>query len=499
MSAPRSPSGEAPAPQQGPPWPLIAVVATVLVVRLIVGAEVHLTEDEAYYRLWSMAPALGYYDHPPMIAWWIWLGRQLAGDTALGMRLVPILAGAATTLLVFDLARTAGAGRRAATTAAVWFNAMPLVGVGGLLAVPDAPASFFWTASLCCAVRAARRSSASWWIGAGAAAGLACFSKYSGLFLAPGMLLWLALSPGGRTQLGKPGPWIGAAVALLVFSRNVVWNAHHHWLTFAKQFGRVAPTHFAPWHLPEFLGEQFLLLNPLIAVVLVVGFASRRQRSGEGADLTPLIATSAPFAAYLLLHSLHDQVQAHWPAPIYPAMAVCAGVAAERLAVAGAWTKLRLAAPVLGFAVFGVFCLCLIAPARWWPRDFDPLLPLQGWSRFAGEVRQTALGGGTVWIGTASYGLTAQLADEPLLKEPVLQLDERARYGSLPLALPDLSRPGLIVDLPRRVDLAALRRCFSFVGPEGSLARGPPGGKATLYAAVQVAGARRAVDRFGCW
>ena len=25
-----------------------------------------------------------------MIAWWIWLGRQIAGDTALGVRLLPI-------------------------------------------------------------------------------------------------------------------------------------------------------------------------------------------------------------------------------------------------------------------------------------------------------------------------------------------------------------------------------------------------------------------------
>ncbi|MEP6968511.1 MAG: glycosyltransferase family 39 protein, partial [Pseudomonadota bacterium] len=86
---------------------LIGVVAVMFALRLTVGASMHLTEDEAYYRLWSMAPAFGYYDHPPMIAWWIWLGRRLLGDTPLGVRIGPIVAGALTTALVFDLARVA--------------------------------------------------------------------------------------------------------------------------------------------------------------------------------------------------------------------------------------------------------------------------------------------------------------------------------------------------------------------------------------------------------
>ncbi len=475
------------------------MVAAVLAIRLVVGAVVHLGEDESYYRLWSMAPALGYYDHPPMIAWWIWLGRSLAGDTALGVRLVSILAAAVTTILVFDLARLAGAGERGATTAAVWFNAMPLVGVGGLLAVPDAPASLFWTLSLCCALRAVGKSSARWWIAAGAAAGLASLSKYSGLFLAPGLLLWLALSPQGRRQLAGAGPWLGLATGLSVFTPNVLWNAHHHWLTFARQFGRVTPTHFAPWHLPEFLGEQFLLLNPLLVVVIGLGLAGRRKQRREGSDLTPLIATSLPFAAYLLLHSLHDQVQAHWPAPLYPAAAACAGVIAERLATSGAWPRLRRAVPIVGFAVCGLVAVALLAPAGWWPRPIDPLLPLQGWPRFAGAVQQTAVGGGDAWIGTASYGLTAQLAGERSLKEPVLQLGERARYMDLPLPKPNLARPGLVIDLPRRIKLAALRRCFSVVGPEGSLERGPPAHKGIAYETVEVAGLRLAVDRVGCW
>src|SRR6185437_13129594 len=144
MSAPTWASGRAPARRPAlralsPRVALAAVVAAALAVRLIAGALGPLSEDEAYYRLWSLQPALGYFDHPPMIAWWIWAGRQIAGDTPLGVRLLPILAAGVTTLLTFDLARALGFSECVAARAGVWLNATVLMGLGGQLAVPDQP------------------------------------------------------------------------------------------------------------------------------------------------------------------------------------------------------------------------------------------------------------------------------------------------------------------------------------------------------------------------
>jgi 4-amino-4-deoxy-L-arabinose transferase-like glycosyltransferase len=498
MSAPLSPSGERPSRSARFPRALIAVTAATLAVRLVVGAHVHLTEDEAYYRLWSFAPALGYYDHPPMVAWWIWLGRQILGDTAVGVRLIPILANALTTTLVFDLARMVGANRQTAIRAGIWFNAMLLVGAGGLLAVPDAPASLFWTTCLWCALKAEKRNSTLWWLAAGCAAGLACLSKYSGLFLAPGMLLWLASAPERRARLRSPGPWIAAAAALLIFGLNLVWNAQHDWLTFAKQFGRVAGDGLAIQHLPEFLVGQALLLNPLMAPFLYGAWGAQNGSPARAINLSSIIATSAPFVAYLLIHSLHARVEAHWPAPIYPAIAICAAVGAEQLGGKKGWRALRAWVPVFGFVLCGLFAIALILPARWWPRTFDPGLPVQGWPAFVSELNQARSATGARWIGTLSYGLTAELSDEPREPAPVFQLNERARYNGLASAQPDFSRPGLIAELPRRVDLAILRRCFVTVQPLGFLARGVRGGASVRYWLVLVEGPRRPIARLGC-
>jgi len=427
-----------------------------------------------------------------MIAWWIWLGRHAAGDTALGVRLLPIVASAAVSFLVFDMARLAGASRDLAGRAGIWFNATLLVLAGGFLAVPDAAASFFWALTLWCALRA--KGARAWWLGAGLAAGLACLSKYSALFIAPGMLLWLAASAEGRRTLRSPGPWLAVVVAAAVFSANVIWNADHGWLTFAKQFGRIAPHKFAPGYLLELLVSQLLLANPIIAAFAVA--AVMRRRGPRDIDLKPFLLVSAPFAAYLLIHSLHDRVQAHWPAPLYPAIAVCAAAGAQR--IGDGWRRLAAAAAPAGFALGAAALVMLAVPGGALGRA-DLGLPVRGWGPFASRIEALRAASGAAWVGTSSYGLAAELADEPALKVPIVQMAERDRWRDLArVAPPDFTRAGLAIDLTRRLGAADLQRCFAEVTPLGVLTRGDPGEPGKAYAVFRVAAPKRDILALGC-
>ena len=497
MSAPPSPSGE-PAPlaalERRPALWLAALVLGLLAVRLALAGLLHLTEDEAYYRLWAQAPAAGYFDHPPMIAWWVEAGRWLAGDTALGVRLLPCLSCALTGFFVYDLARQLRAPPAAARRAVLWYNATLLIAAGGFLAVPDAPASLFWLVCLCALHRAASHRSLAWWLLAGAAAGLAALSKYSALFLGPGVLLWLLTSREGRAALRTPGPWLALVIAAGVFAPNVVWNAGHHWLTFTKQFGRITPRRFQPASLLELLVGQALLFNVCMVAFLLRPGALRRAWEGPG---RLVLAATAPFFAYLLLHALHDRVQAHWPAPLYAGLALIAAVEAES-AEGGRWRTVRRAAPWLGLGLAGVAAIIVAIPGLGERLLADPGRPLRGWRDFAGEVSARRATSGAQWVGTTSYGLAAQLLDEPGVGAPVVQIAERDRWITLKTVRPDMVSPGLIVDLPRRVSLSLLRQCFGEVQPAGKLVRGAGSGR-TLYAAVRVAQPRRDVLRAGCW
>ncbi len=488
-------------------WPVLpaSVVQSILIplllltlVRLAFAAVIPLTEDETYYRLWSQHLQLGYYDHPPMIAWWIRAGIMALGDTSLGARLVSVLAAGATSLAIYDLTITIGAGRVTARRAALWFQAMPMVALGGILATPDLPTTLFWSLALCCLARAAKTPSALWWLGAGAAIGLALLSKYSALFLGLGVALWLVLLPANRKSLASPWPWLAALLALAIFSGNLVWNADHHWVTFAKQFGRMAAERFTPRYLPELLIGQFLLISPLIAPFAAKGFAaSIRGRALPATFAILFAATIAPFALYLLFHALHDRVQAHWPTPLYPSLAILAAVGAAS-ARGGFSLWLTRAALPTGLAIGALGLLHLALPATDVLGARDPAEMVRGWPAFSANIETMRRTEHAAWIGTEAYGTTAELDNQPF-RVPVVQLTERMRYSSSDSSWrADLTQPGLVVDLSRRINANALANCFTSVSQIGSITRGPAPGTQTSYVVFKVSGPRVDFLHKGC-
>lgn len=473
---------------------LLIIALALTAVRLLAGAFIPLTEDEAYYRLWAQHLQAGYYDHPPMIAWWIRLGMMLAGDNPLGVRLVPALATGVTTWLVGDLARRLGLSDAASERAALWYNATFTVALGGVLATPDNAVCLFWTFALWCLARRLQGESGLWWLAAGVAGGLCCLSKYTGFFLAPGVLAWLWAAPRGLAELRRPWPWLAALLALAAFTPNILWNAANDWMTFEKQFGRVgggSGLHIE--RLPEFLVTQFLLLNPLLAVQAARGAAlgwRRRRDLAAPAVLAPL-AAALPFLLYLAAHSLHDRVQGHWPVVTFGAFAICAAYAAE---TSPRW--LRRATPIVGLGLAGLLLLHMATP---WVRlgPSDPTLHVRAWPGFAGQIEALRRAEGADWVGAQSYGVAAQLDAQRRIASPVVQIADRQRYFGWQDGA-DLSRPGVVLDLERRLKPADLQACFAEVRPLGVIDRGDGRSRWTRYAVFRVARPKRDIQREGC-
>jgi 4-amino-4-deoxy-L-arabinose transferase-like glycosyltransferase len=482
-----------------PPRSLIVFLFAVTLARLLAAALIPLSEDEAYYRLWAASLQLGYYDHPPMIAWWVRAGMTIAGDDPLGVRLLPVLSSGFASLVVFDIAGRIGAGERTAVRAAMWFNATLLIGVGGILAIPDAPNILFWALTLACLTRINGPRGGVWWLAAGVAAGLAALSKYSALFIAPGVLLWLVLKPGGWRTLRQPWPWAALLIAGGLFGINVAWNAEHHWVTFIKQFGRAAPNGFAPENLLWFLGGQLVLLNPYIAYFTGRGaLGVWRSKAPSAVDLRLPLNLCLPFVAYLFLHSLHDRVEAHWTAPLYPALAILAACAAETVPAKGYLAAISRRAAPAGLAISALALAHLALPATDFGL-FDPALAFRGWPDLASRVEATRLTNHAAWVGALSYGTTAELAASGKIHAPVIELRERDRYPpGDPSWSADLTKPGLVIDLDRRVADQGLGSCFASVSPLPGEIRGDARRPGVAYAASLVAGSTRAPSTADC-
>jgi len=434
-------------------------------------------EDEAYYRLWGRFPALSYYDHPPMVGWWAWAGQQLAGDTFLGTRLAVVLTSALgslalwrTALLLFD--------RRVAGWAVLFLNASVLVGVGGILATPDAPSVLFWGLALWALAELHRSDNPAWWLAVGLFAGLGLLSKYSVLFLGVGIVLWLLWARDARRWLFTWQLWAGGALALLLFVPVLYWNHLHEWASFYKQFGRAGRGAWTSRYIFEFLGALIGLINPLLAVPAIFGavrLGGKAMRRDGPAAL--IVLTVLPFLAYLAFHSLHSRVQGNWPAPLFPAFAIMAAVFVASPNVWDAfWRRLSIAGVALGVALAVVIQIHAVTPLTGTFARKDPTFQLRGWPEIGTEIRTIADRTGAAFIATTGYGLNAQLAY--LFKDelPVIQLNERIRYAMLPAPDPALfGKNGLYVTVERRDRSERLKEIYGDVNKIATLTRSVEG------------------------
>jgi 4-amino-4-deoxy-L-arabinose transferase-like glycosyltransferase len=400
-------------------------------LRLVVAAAVPLSPDEAYYRIWSLALAPGYLDHPPMVALWIRAGIDIAGDSALGVRLLAPFAAVAGSLLLIDAVDRLAPGRGEA--AALLLNATLLFGAGSVIMTPDTPLLLFWTACLWALVRLEQGWDRRWWLAAGAATGLALVSKYTAFLLFPAILIWvLAVRP---RELRRWQPWASVALALLVFAPVIAWNAAHGWASFAKQGGRLFD--MQPLRAAQFLGElaagQIGLATPLVALLLIRG----QVQAWRARAMLPLALTLVP-AAVFIIHALGDRVQGNWPAVIYPAAALAAAlnpIPPRRLAQA---IGLGMGITLLAYVQAATGLLPI-------PPRLDPAArQLRGWEAMANALPQAA------FIAADNYGVAAELAlyRPPLDRGPVFGAEPRWSLFALPRAVPSGTGLLLAADKP---------------------------------------------------
>lgn len=307
-------------------WRLsLAVLALASALRLALGAALPLFEDEAYYWVWSRRLAPGYFDHPPMIAVLIRVGTALLGDTPVGVRVFPILAGSSAALGAMLVARRLG-DARAAVRAAVVFTVMPLAAAGLVLATPDAPllAAVAWTLyAMVRALQAAPRSSATlgWWLCAGAVLGLGLQAKYTAILVPAGLGLAALAHAKLRPRLAEPGPWLAVAVASLVFTPVVLWNARHEWVSFAFQVQHgLGPRRGAAidalQRVGDLLAGQAALASPILFVLMA--FAVARAISPRGDPMRFMLAVLAVIPLAVFGYSAtRRSIEANWPALLY--------------------------------------------------------------------------------------------------------------------------------------------------------------------------------------
>lgn len=342
---------------------LWALTGTKLLVHVLLAGRYGYFRDELYFLDCGRHLDWGYVDHAPLIGLVARLALILGGSLPI-LRIVPAVAGALLVALTILMAHRLGAGRFGQGVAGLAVLVAPIyLGVDSILSM-NAFEPLFWMGCVYLLIRIVQSGNSRLWIGVGALAGLGLMNKHSMVFFLAALAAGVLLTP-LRGELRKPWPWLAAAIALVVFMPNLLWQVAHGFPTLEDLRNVAREGKNVVLGPLEFVTQQILLLHPVLfplwlggLVCLFAGLAGRYRALGW---------TYVVLAVTLFVMKGKN----YYLAPIYPilfaagATGLEAGLSRWRWSAGASWPKAVIATLVLvAGAATAPLVLPILSPER---------------------------------------------------------------------------------------------------------------------------------------
>ncbi|MBK9293620.1 MAG: glycosyltransferase family 39 protein [Oligoflexia bacterium] len=286
----------------------------VLALKICLLPFIPMTPDEAYYFTWGRHLQLSYFDHPPFVAYIMYVAK-LFWHTPLTIRFPGVLLSHTSLLVWYFILKKLNFNNKQIL---FWFLlavVSPLLGIGSFLVTPDAPYLLFWSLSLLTTIYLSENiKSTKLWLILGVFLGLGFLSKYMMLLFALSFLVWLVYKKNLKI-LATKNPWLCAFIAFLIFLPVVIWNFKNNFASFGFQasHGLGGRNINLKWPLEYLLG-QWALLNPLLATFLILNFKKieKKQELLAIFSLTPIL--------FFLFTSFKGRTEPNWPIAAHPGL-----------------------------------------------------------------------------------------------------------------------------------------------------------------------------------
>lgn len=292
---------------------LFILISTSLLIKLAMGWYLPVTGDEAYFILWGNHPDYGYYDHPPMVGWWL-TGLLQFGEHPLWLRLPSILTTTLIGWMIYRLVLPRGKTNAVIAAGLYWLTPVHLLAP---LITTDVPLILFAFLSGVGFYKAQRHDRYGWYLLSGIFLGLAFYSKFFAGMLGVAYFIYVVLfvRRGWR-------PYIGILLVLVgtlpFISLNLVWNYHHCWDNYLFNLqNRTSDFEFSLWSLTKYLLLLAYLMTPPI-----VFYVFRRPREllhniKDGGLGVFLALFFIPIGLFVLL-ATGKSIGLHWLLSFYP-------------------------------------------------------------------------------------------------------------------------------------------------------------------------------------
>ena len=340
----------------------LLVLLPLLAFRLWLAAALPITGDEAYFIWWGKIPDWGFYDHPPMIGWWLAV-QLLFGESVWWLRLTSVLqpfvlAGAVAFMVPRIWPEADAGGDDERRWWAALFTMLAPAAVWNVLITTDTPLIYFSVFSGLAWLKARRDDDLRWYLLAGVFLAGAVLSKYFVAFLGFAYLIDTLWRPSRKKIAGFLATYACMLPALALMAW---WNAGHCWPNFMFNFINRNDDAGLSWKTPLlYAGMMAYLLTPPAIRALV-----RRSRTGVSAtSVLPLsLLTFVPLALFGLL-SLVKTIGLHWVLSFLPFAFMLLALKIDRAGLS------RVGKFMLGFASVHIVLVVVVS-----------LLPLETWHK----------------------------------------------------------------------------------------------------------------------
>ena len=217
-----------------PPPSAFALLVTVALARLALHCATnwhygfHRDElgvlDDARYLDW------GYVSYPPFTPFVARIALILFGPSLVGVRFFAVLAQSIAMVFTGLLVRELGGRRWAQVVAALAAAISPMSVCMATMLQYISFDYLWWVLAAYFLVRLLRSENPRWWLAIGAVLGLGMMTKYTMIFFIAGLVAGVLLTP-ARRYLKSPWLWAGAALSLVIFLPNLIWQLQHDFIS----------------------------------------------------------------------------------------------------------------------------------------------------------------------------------------------------------------------------------------------------------------------------
>ena len=303
---------------------LIWLLVISAVFRSILAVWMEFGNDEVYYWTYALYPDWSHFDHPPMVGWIIQLfSLNLLFDSEFFIRLASVILMSFDTYIIYRIGKEIKDARTGLYAALLYTASIYAFVITGIFIMPDTPLMLFWLLAAWMAVKyyetALRQAQKpSYLLFFGLFAGLAMLSKYSGVFLWVGMLLYILLF--NRKQLRNPYLYLALLISAVCCIPILYWNLQNDFISFRFHSDRISLFENLNFRtLSTELAGEFLYNNPVNVIMTVIAIIAgfKGEIKMEKPFLRFILCTSIPLIVTFLFISLSRPSLPHWNAPAY--------------------------------------------------------------------------------------------------------------------------------------------------------------------------------------